>query len=223
LNLNSKGNGPVGIEHRHAHFSLIRVAENGHLKFQNGMNFFSLDEPGGVPCILSEPTGKKPKKHEFIRARNEFRVHEVIGSNEWFCLESVYFPGKYVAILPDGSITVTKNKAEETAHFSMFLIQEHPTNVKPGAQPRVASLQPSLASSSSSASLSSQVTANAPEAPTASDPRPAHTFKKDPKQEEAERYAREQQPSTSSQYSAVEDADVTPPAYSNLFPTLPPK
>ena len=66
------------------------------------MNFFALDEPGGVPCILSEPTHKKPKPHEFIRARNEFRLHEVIGSDEWFSLESVYFPGRYVSITPDG-------------------------------------------------------------------------------------------------------------------------
>lgn len=212
------GNGPVGPEYRHAHFNLIRIKENGHLKFQNGSNFFALDEPGGIPCVLAEPTHKKPKKHEFIRARNEFRLHEVIGSEDWFCLESVYFPGKYVAILPDGSITVTKNKAEEQAHFRLFLIQEHPANVKPAAQPLVISIQPSMHSSSSSASLSSRASVSAPEAPPTSNA----------KQQEAERYAREQamaasttqQPSTS---YTVQTEDATPPAYGNLFPTLPPQ
>jgi hypothetical protein len=66
----------------------------------------ALDEPRGVPCILSEPTSKKPKPHEFIRARNEFRLHEVIGSEEWFALESVYFSGKYISISPDGKIAL---------------------------------------------------------------------------------------------------------------------
>lgn len=209
------GNGPVGVEYRHAHFNLIKIKDNGHYKFQNGLNFFSLDEPGGIPCVLSEPTHPKPKKHEFIRARNEFRLHEVIGSNEWFCLESVYFPGKYVAILPDGSIAITKNKSEEQAHFSLFLIQEHPANVKAGEQPRVASMQPSMHLSGSSASLNSRASASAPEMPQTSSA----------KQEESERYAREQamaanapqQPSTST------TEDVTPPAYGNLFPTLPPQ
>ena len=100
-----KGNGQIGPEYQNAHLKVIKD-KDGHYKFQSGLNFFAMDEPKGVPCVLSEPTSKKPKPYEFIRARNEFRLHEVIGSEEWFALESVYFPGKYVAITPDGRITI---------------------------------------------------------------------------------------------------------------------
>ena len=40
-------------------------------------------------------------------------------SDEYFALESVYFPGKYISILPDGSIAVSRNKADESTQFCL--------------------------------------------------------------------------------------------------------
>ena len=120
------GNGQIGEEFFNAHFTLIRGIKaihnnliiksnlenflfqiiqdkNDHLKFQNRLNFLACDEPG-IPCVLSEPTKPKPKPYEYIRARNEFRLHEIIGSEEWFALESVYFPGRYISITPEGRL-----------------------------------------------------------------------------------------------------------------------
>lgn len=227
------GNGQIGPDHRNSHFSVIKEPKHGHFKFQNGPNFFAMDEPNGIPCVLAEPTGKKPKKHEFIRARNEFRIHEVIGSEEWFSLESVYFPGKYVAITPDGSITtVVKNKADETTHFCLHLIYEHPSNVK--ANRPQTSRNSTLSSSSSSQTLA----AGAATASSASaDVTSIHSHTSDTsysyqseqsrrKQEESERYAREQEEADRNQQYATSSyssppEDTTPPAYGNLFPTLP--
>lgn len=87
------GNGQIGIEHLNAHFLIEIDPRNSHLKFKNRNNYMAYDND--VPCILADvPNPKSPK--EAIRARNEFRLHELIGSDEWFALESVYYPGRYV-------------------------------------------------------------------------------------------------------------------------------
>lgn len=228
------GNGQIGPDHRNAHFNVIKVKSNSHFKFQNGPNFLSLDEPGGIPCILSEPTHPKPKPHEFIRARNEFRLHEIIGSDEWFALESVYFPGRYLSIMPDGAITITKNKDDVSCHFGVHLITEHPSNVKPGSSTRQ-SLQPSASNSSMAGaaaasavgdrvSISSGQSSNSYQGYNSMQSEESRR-----KQEESERYAREQrelnqQPASSSYStpSAPPTANNEPPTYGNLFPTLPP-
>lgn len=224
------GNGQIGPEHRNSHFSVIKIKNNSHFKFQNGPNFLALNEPAGIPCVLSEPTHPKPKPVEFIRARNEFRLHEVIGSDEWFCLESVYFPGKYVSIMPDGGITVSKNKDDFSCHFGVHLITEHPSNVRPGTSARQ-SLQPSASNASLTnaagyaaastsadrASLASNQSYNSNQAGANS----VQSEESRRKQEESERYAREQQEQTASAPAAEPVQDVVPPAYGNLFPTLP--
>lgn len=224
-----QGNGQVGPEFRYAHFNLVKDPKNGHLKFQNGMNFFALDEPGGVPCILSEPTHKKPKPHEFIRARNEFRLHEVIGSDEWFSLESVYFPGRYVSITPDGQITVTRDKSDESSHFCLHLIYEHPSNIN---SKRPTSTQPQAEPVLPNSASYDQSSASAPNAESTSIASSSSDTGLSAKQAESERYAREQreqerldsaqQPAVTS-YSSPQapQADTTPPTYGNLFPTLP--
>ena len=40
----------------------------------------------------------------------------------------MYYPGKYISILPNGDITVTKNKADESTHFYVHIIHVHQFN-----------------------------------------------------------------------------------------------
>lgn len=87
------GNGQIGIEYLNAHFVIEVDPRNSHLKFKNRNNYMAYDNE--VPCVLAEVVNPKNSK-EAIRARNEFRLHEIIGSDEWFALESVYYPGRYI-------------------------------------------------------------------------------------------------------------------------------
>ena len=122
------GNGQIGPEFGNAHF-VIETTPSGHLKFRNHLNYLAFDQE--IPCILSEPTKAKPKNHEMIRARNEFRLHEIIGSDEYFALESVYFPGRYLSILPDGSITVSRDKTQESTLFFLHVVHVMTQNGRP--------------------------------------------------------------------------------------------
>lgn len=224
------GNGQIGPEQQNSHFTVVIDPKNGHLKFQNGLNFLALDEPGGVPCILSEPTHTKPKPkpHEYIRARNEFRLHQIVGSDEWFALESVYFGGKYISITPDGSIGITKNKAEETSHFCLHVIYVHPTNVKqqPVIKQKGATHAP-VPLLADSASIHSGSRASISSSASLENTRSSvvNSDESRKKQEESERYAQEQnennQQMPSSSLQASSPADPAPPTYGNLFPTLP--
>lgn len=226
------GNGQIGPEYPNAHFTVIKD-KNGHFRFQNALNFFAMDEPRGVPCVLSEPTTKKPKPYEFIRARNEFRIHEVIGSEEYFSLESVYFAGKYVSITPDGSITVTNDKSDVSTHFCLHLIREDPVNVRPNriSQSRSNSSLNSNASTSGATATAPYVSASG-SVPAAGAAAAAASYSSGQSSEsedsmrkrmESEQYAAQNDnPGTASNSGYTEPApDTTPPAYGNLFPTLP--
>ena len=79
---------------------------------------------------MSEPTNPRSKAEQ-IRARNEFRLVEILGSEEYFCLESVYYPGRFLAVLQDGAITHSRNRAEEKAHFCLNVIHVMPEPGKP--------------------------------------------------------------------------------------------
>jgi hypothetical protein len=202
------GNGPIGKEHNHAHF-LIEKDKNENLKFRNGFYYLAFDND--IPTILSEPTHPNAKKHEFIRARNEFRLHEIIGSDEHFALESIYSPGRYLSILQDGSITMTRDKSNEMAHFFLKVIavngvpyQEPITGDSNGA---VISRPESVYNPPGPSSYGAGVGAAAT----------VPSFNNaNSKQQESEYYERERAAAP-----APAPAPETPPTYSNLFPQLP--
>lgn len=85
------GNGQIGMDFLNAHFLIELDPRSGHFKFKNRLNYMAFDND--VPCVLADVPNPKNSK-EAIRARNEFRLHEMIGSDEWFALESVYYPGR---------------------------------------------------------------------------------------------------------------------------------
>lgn len=114
------GNGQIGPQFNHSHFIIEIVPSNGHLKFRNAQNYLAFDME--VPCILTPVLNPRTKRDE-IRTRNEFRLHELFGDAEYFAIESVYYPGRYLAVYPDGSITYTKNKTEDISHFCLHVIQ----------------------------------------------------------------------------------------------------
>lgn len=117
------GNGQIGPEALNSHFLIEKDKSSNHLKFRNGNNYIAFDNE--VPCILSDPPNPR-NPQEKIRARNEFRLVEIIGSDEYFCLESVYFPGRFLSVNQDGSITCTKNRSEEKAQFCLNIIHVMP-------------------------------------------------------------------------------------------------
>jgi hypothetical protein len=206
------GNGQIGPQFPHAHF-YIEKDKNEHLKFRNGAFYLAFDNE--IPTILTEPTNPKAKKHEFIRARNEFRMHEILGSDEHFALESVYFPGRFLAILPDGSITTTRDKAEEKAHFFLHVIQVY-------GQPPVSTASESaytqeLASAGTSTDRNSYAVGGGA---TASAIPPSTSFSS--KQEESDYHAAlsNEQAAASRMPSNAEPVE-SPPQYTNLFPQLP--
>lgn len=208
------GNGPVGIEYLNAHFLIEMNASNSHLKFRNRNNFMAYDND--IPCILEEKLNPKNNK-EAIRARNEFRLHEIIGSQEHFALESVYYPGRYLSVMPDGSITSTRNKAEPSAHFCLHIINVVPTNMRPNSTPFV--YTPPVVSVSEAASAN-------PAAPvpdvmaSSSSNRNSQMPPSSSKEEEAQYYAT-QTPAAPAAAAGAASTLETPPSYSNLFPKLP--
>jgi hypothetical protein len=195
------GDGPIGPDHHHAHFA---IEKNDNLKFRNGNFYIAFDNE--VPTILSEPTHANAKKHEFIRARNEFRLHEIIGSEENFALESVYYPGRYLAILPDGSVTVSRDKSLEICHFFLHVIAvQGETYVPPAPKaaknaPRAA--QPVYTDYTATAGTSSGGAGAGASA----------------KQQESDSYAAQRD---SNDNNNNNNHTETPPTYNNLFPSLP--
>lgn len=206
------GNGQIGMEALNAHFLIEVDPRNSHLKFKNRNNYIAYDND--VPCILAEVVNPKSSK-EALRARNEFRIHEIIGSDEWFALESVYFPGKYLSILPDGSITSTRDKSLESAHFCLHVINVPQHNMRSDSgvfvyTPPVVSVAeaapsptpppppPSIPPSTSNGVVAGTATGTSS------------------KEQEAAAYSQQQADTVSP--PPVAD---TPPNYTNLFPQLP--
>lgn len=120
-------------------------------------------------------------------------------SDEYFALESVYFPGKYISILPDGSIAVSRNKADESTQFCLNVLTVNPNNNGPVIVPASSStLNISAAAASNSNNNDSPMTSKKEEA------------------NESERRSAEAAASNN-----LTDSDQVPPTYSNLYPKLP--
>lgn len=216
------GNGQIGLEYLNAHFVIECDPRNSHLKFKNRTNYVAYDND--VPCILAEVVNPKNSK-EAIRARNEFRLHEIIGSDEWFALESVYYPGRYLSILPDGSITTTRDKSDESAHFCLHVINVVQQNMRPNSgifvySPPVVSVSeaaPANPPPTSAATVAGPSYSNGEVAAAGGDAAANNAWSKE---QEAAAYEQNNRQSNQ-QPSAPATTTDTPPTYTNLFPQLP--
>ncbi len=196
------GAGQIGPEAFNSQFMIETDPKENHLKFRNHLHYIAFDQD--VPCVLAEPTTKPKHKSEYIRTRNEFRMHEVIGSDEYFALESVYFPGKYISILADGSIAVSRNKADESTHFCLNVLTVNPNNNGPVIVP----------ASSSNLNISAAVASNSNNNNNL--PMTSNRQKEEEAANESERGSAEAAASNN-----LPDSDQVPPTYSSLYPRLP--
>lgn len=213
------GSGQVGNEFLNSHFVIETESKHNHLKFKNRLTYIAFDND--YPCLLSEPTQKPKHKSEYIRSRNEFRLHEVIGSDEYFSLESVYFPGKYISVLPSGDLTVSKNKADESTHFYVHVINVNPANTP-------ATLTTGVRGSQSQVQIQTQ-TVLLPSATPAVDNSSGLSNSQQKEQEanaaaQASATPSASAPSTSASAFNQPDPDLSenmPPSYTSLYPKLP--
>jgi hypothetical protein len=63
-------------------------------------------------------------------------LHEILGSAEYFALESVKYRGRYLSCLPNGSIAVSRDKSQEISHFYVHVLFVYgmPQNIRPNPQ-----------------------------------------------------------------------------------------
>lgn len=216
------GNGQIGPNYMNSQLVIECDKKTNHYKFKNYRNFIAFDQD--VPCIIPEPVNPK-HNWEKMRTRNEFRIHEVIGSDEYFCLESVYSPGRYLSVTPQGDITVSRNKTDESTQFCLHVIHILPDNYReglmrestslnaiqappttPGAPPTTVPIAPMTSSASTSSGFSTQNPASSKDA-------------------EAALYNQNRSsyvppPSAPAESSAPPQPEI-PPTYTSLFPKLP--
>lgn len=205
------GNGQIGNEFFAGHFTVELDGSKKHLKFRNGNNYVCFENQ--IPCVMRETN----TSHNTIKARNEFRLHEILGSDEHFALESVFYPGKYLAILADGSITAIKNRADESAHFCINVITVVPN--LPNQNVRSSTLIDIRVTPGASNSFDRQSTNFSKE----NQLNPQVSDYKNSKEQEANYYqnqASSYTPITQISESPLNTED-TPPQYGNLFPKLP--
>ena len=115
--------GQVGESFINSHFTILINNRNQHIAFQNSNNYIGLS-PNRFLGILTIDDQKllsyKTKKN--LITNIEFRLHEIFGSEEYFCLESTFSPGNYLSVSPDSTVGFVKNKTEKSAHFKLHLI-----------------------------------------------------------------------------------------------------
>ena len=115
--------GQVGESFINSHFTIMVNNRNQHLAFQNSNNYIGLS-PNRILGVLTIDDQKllsyKTKKN--LINNIEFRLHEIFGSEDYFCLESTYSSGNYLSVSPDNSIGFVKNKTDKSAHFRIHLI-----------------------------------------------------------------------------------------------------
>jgi hypothetical protein len=195
--------GQVGESFINSHFTIMVNNRNQHLAFQNSNNYIGLS-PNRLLGVLTIDDQKllsyKTKKN--LINNIEFRLHEIFGSEEYFCLESTYSPGNYLSVAPDNSIVFVKNKTEKSAHFRLHLIHNAyiatPTGqiltpVASGAAAVASSAPPYVAEDPDSSDYSKEEEANRNDAASAPVVEPAAS-------------------------SSMNDA---PPVYNSLYPQLP--
>jgi len=207
------GNGQVGPNFSSSQFVLEVDKKTNNLKFRNYRNFIAFDNDD-IPCVLAEIANPQNNSQK-MRNRNQFRLHEILGSEEHFTLESVYSPGRYLAVTPDGSITVSKNKTDESTYFCIHVIHVLPENIK-GDLKKLENVN-NLNSPIEPVGLQGPVTNSAL-------PSTGIIVISGSKSGEADLHANRisEIPSAPSQPSTLPTFEV-PPVYSSLFPQLPPQ
>jgi len=209
------GNGQVGTDFINAHFIVEKDQKSGHLKFKNFNNFLAFDQD--IPCILSDAINPKDK-YQQMRTRNEFRLHELFGEDEYFTLESVYYPGRYLAVMPDGSITHSRDKSLEMTHFCIHLIYD-----KHSSRP-VSTMVNSPSSTLNDPSTIANPLAINPTNQASTSAGATTSNRMSEKEQEAQQALRDRQTlgaSTSNNSEPSFHANDEPPSYSNLYPKLP--
>ena len=216
------GNGQVGPEYLNSQLVIEFDKKTGHYKFKSYRNYLAFDQD--IPCIIPEPVNPK-HNWEKMRSRNEFRIHEVIGSDEYFCLESVYSPGRYLAVTPQGDITVSRNKTDEATQFCLHVIHVLPDNYREGLMresPSVNSIPPSTAPAPAVVPTAGAMTTSASTSSGLSSRSTSENYSS--KEAEAAQYNQNLSsyvpPSAPAQSSAPVEPEI-PPTYTSLFPKLP--
>ena len=117
-------NGPIGGDAlQNTHF-LIEKDADGYLSFKNGYLNFYLNF-----CDNFSASGlSRQSKYAKIRDDTKFRLHEVLGSNEYFSLESMKYKGRFLACHPDGTVTTSRSNSEEVTHFFLNPIRDMSTS-----------------------------------------------------------------------------------------------
>ena len=245
------GVGQLGADFASAHFHIVRTnsssnssstSSSTHLRFRHSSsdNYLGFDEQ--MPCILSlgegdeTATATKPKKRNkmqkrAIEARTELRLHQILGSDEHFALESVFYPGRFLAVLADGSVSMCKDKSNDVTHFFLYeVIGNNNNNNNIDAADNNYNLFVPTSSQQRSLINNSEATLQ----PIAGDYSKADEFMANQQQQQQEQPQAQPQAQSSSASGAtwseaVASADTTnpnrmsdaPPTYSNLYPTLP--
>jgi protein involved in sex pheromone biosynthesis len=119
-------NGPVGDGFPKTHF-LIEKDTDGYLSFKSKTDQFYLNF-----CDNFSSNIFRNSKYEKILDDTKFRLHEVLGSNEYFALESIKYKGRFLACHPNGVVTTSRNSREENTHFFLNRIHadDMPTSLR---------------------------------------------------------------------------------------------
>jgi hypothetical protein len=224
------GNGQIGPEALNSHFIIEKDKDTNHFKFKNGNNYIAFDNE--IPCILSEPVNPRTRQEQ-MRARNEFRIVEILGSDEYFCLESVYFPGRFLSVLPDGSITSTRDRTEDKAQFCINIIHVMPVPGKattpvvspPVVVPIVSVSQPYVPAPGPGVGVSGRPISYSTSSQSIDSNQPYSFNNPDNNNNNRSSKAGEAAAALAQNHPgeahSSDTADAPPPNYSNIFPTLP--
>ena len=127
------GDGQIGQSFTNAHFTILINNRNQHIAFQNANNYIGLSHNRVLGILtIDDPKLLSYKTKKNLISNIEFRLHEIFGSEEFFCLESTYSPGNYLSVAADNTVSFVKNKTDKSAHFQLHLVNNaSPVQVLP--------------------------------------------------------------------------------------------
>ncbi|CAF3356248.1 unnamed protein product [Rotaria sp. Silwood1] len=107
----------------------VEKTEKGRLRFHNNYNYFAFQ--GKQACIKSFPSGAKSDPSL------EFRVHDILGTNELVAFESCTCKNHFISISTDGHLKTTNTKEKNIdAQFSVIPVVNNQQPIFPyHAQP----------------------------------------------------------------------------------------
>ncbi|CAF0922763.1 unnamed protein product [Rotaria sordida] len=93
----------------------VEKNEKGRLRFHNNYNYLAFE--GKQPCVKSFPSGAKNDSSV------EFRVHDILGTNELLAFESCTCKNHFISISTDGHLKTMNTKEKNIdAQFSVVPI-----------------------------------------------------------------------------------------------------